>query len=112
MIYQTEWIVILCGAATFALRVIPIWNCSRRRVKPQPSGQTLRRFSQGVGPAAIASLLVASLAEQADVFRLMNLAGGLIALSTVFAMKHLCGGIAGPTFAGALVYGLWKYAVS
>lgn len=105
-------IIILSGAGTFLLRLLPIWQ-SRRKPQATASSGRLRAFLRGIGPAAMTALLVVSLwpmvggdaqAGQALVT--------LAALTIIFIVKRWFSGIALPTLTGALVYGLLMHLIS
>ena len=103
-----SWInltVLLCGVGTFLLRFLPIWQ-ARRKSGVSASSGPLHRFFQGIGPAAITALLVVSLwpALVTRFHATSALATGL-ALLSIFVIKRMAGGIAGPTLAGAVIYG-------
>lgn len=98
-------IVALCGAGTFLLRLLPIWQ-TRRRPRTSATSGRLHAFLQGIGPAAITALLVVSLwpalkSSEPAVQTMVT----VMALAVIYAIKRWRGGIAGPTLAGALVYG-------
>lgn len=99
-------IVLLCGAGTFFLRLLPIWR-ARRKAGTAAAHGLLQSFLRGIGPAAITALLVVSLwpmiGGQDGLIRTAAIAAALL---VIVAVKRLKGGIAGPTLAGAAVYGL------
>lgn len=98
-------IVVLCGAGTFLLRFLPIWQ-ARRKPHTTHTSRRLRAFLQGIGPAAITALLVVSLwpVQKRDE-PLGQIMATVMALAVIYGIKRWRGGIAGPTLAGALVYG-------
>lgn len=105
-------IIILSGAGTFLLRLLPIWR-ARRKPQTTASSGRLRAFLQGIGPAAMTALLVVSLwpmvrhdAQSGQA--LVTLA----ALTVIFLVKKWFSGIALPTLTGALVYGLLMHLIS
>ncbi|MDR2127888.1 MAG: AzlD domain-containing protein [Burkholderiaceae bacterium] len=102
------WIIALCGLGTFLLRCIPLWH-ARRRSRLHTGAAALQRWLAGVGPAAIAALLVVSLwdALAAADARVVRAAMVFAALGMSAATRRLLGGgIAMPTLAGALAYGI------
>lgn len=106
----TLWIIALCGAGTFLLRWLPLWRARRHR-HTGGAGVTLQKWLEGVGPAAIAALLVVSIWELiAEEARAGRVAMVVLALVCTAVARRLCrGGIAVPTLAGALAYGLLSY---
>lgn len=105
-------IVVLCGAGTFLLRLLPIWQVRRKSRGVSATGR-VRAFLQGIGPAAITSLLVVSVwAMLRDSSNYGQPLAVLAAMATIFIIKARLGGIAGPTLAGALVYGSLMHLVS
>ncbi len=96
--------ILVCGAGTFLLRVLPLWR--RQRAAP-PSVRWMAHFSQAIGPAAMASLFVSSLISFAGPApapgELASIALALLALGVV---RWRAGGIALPTLVGALVLGI------
>lgn len=106
------WIVVLSGLGTFALRWLP-WRHARRRADRQTASRVRAAtwFEQGlagVGPAAVAALLLVSL------WGLVTGAGGvawapvlavLAGLVAVAGVRRLVDGMAWPTLLGALCYG-------
>lgn len=105
-------IVVLCGAGTFLLRLLPIWQ-ARRRPRASAASGRLRAFLQGIGPAAITALLVVSLwpalKSNEPTLRAMIT---VLALAIIYAIKRWRGGIAGPTLAGAFVYGILMHLLA
>lgn len=100
------WIVVLCGMGTFLLRYGPAWLHARRPA-PDPETSVLARLLQAIGPAAIAALLVVSLRTELADQPPARIIAAAAALAVVVAVKRLVGGVAGPTLAGAAVYGSW-----
>ncbi len=103
---QSLWILLLCGAGTFVLRWLPLWH-ARRRGHSAGALRRAPRWLAGVGPAAIAALFAVSvgglLAGDANPRRVAAMA---LALSAIGIAHRVRGGIALPTLAGALAYGL------
>lgn len=113
MISETDVIVILCGAGTFLLRFLPIWQNRRKKVKSSATSGAMQRFLQGIGPAAISALLAISLWSMVKggqgIAPIVTIG---LALLSIFLVKQKFGGIGGPTLAGAVVYGfLMHFAV-
>lgn len=106
-------IIILSGAGTFLLRLLPIWQARRKPRAASASGR-LRAFLQGIGPAAMTALLVVSL------WSMMSSEGqpsgqalaALTALTVIALVKHWSSGIALPTLTGALTYGILMHLIS
>lgn len=101
------WILWLCGAATFLLRWLPLWQARRQGRRVRAASPLVQRWLAGVGPAAIAALLAVSVAGLlgADPVpgRMVCVA---LALAVICLARRAGGGIALPTLAGALAYGL------
>lgn len=105
-------IVVLCGAGTFLLRLLPIWR-ARRRPKKTVTSKRLRAFLQGIGPAAITALLAVSLWPTVTESQgLRQIITTVAALTVIYAVKRWRDGIAGPTLAGALTYGLLTHLLT
>ena len=105
----TSWIVLLSGLGTFALRWLP-WRRAMRPMQPgvRWRGQhLLQRALGGVGPAAVAALLLVSLWGLVEVqdTAWRPLLAGLGGLLVVAGVRRLLGGMAWPTLLGALCYG-------
>lgn len=106
MISEPVLIIILCGAGTFLLRFLPIWQ-TRRAAATTHNSKRIQRLLQGIGPAAIMALLVISLWPiLATDFQIARGFSALAALALIALLKHWRGGIALPTLAGALSYGV------
>lgn len=103
---ESDWIVLLCGLGTFLIRWLPMRGQARVREAAAAAGP-VQRLLRGIGPAAIAALLAVSfwpmVAVSPDARRTLAV---LLALAVILVLKRLTGGIAGPTLAGAAVYGL------
>lgn len=107
---EMPWIVVLCGVGTFLLRWLPLWSARHRRHTGRTTA-ALQKWLEGVGPAAIAALLVVSVWGQiaADA-RPGRVAIVVLALGCTAAARRVCrGGIAVPTLAGALTYGVLSH---
>ena len=104
---RIDLIVLLCGVGTFLLRWIPLWRTRRHSGARAPSGK-VQSLLAGVGPAAIAALLVVSLwGSVAIELRWQRALATALALGCIaLARRLLGGGIAAPTLIGAAVYGL------
>lgn len=101
------WAVFLCGLGTFLLRWAPLWR-ARRHAQSAGAAGGMRKLLIGVGPAAIAALFVVSarglFAEDAQAGKMVIVA---LALGVTAATRRVCrGGVAVPTLAGALAYGV------
>ncbi len=103
--HEALLIILLSGVGTFLLRWLPLRQLRRtsaaRRVSPR-----LGRFLQGIGPAAMAALLVVALwpVTSAGASGAQRLAV-VLALAVLYGFRRLTGGIAGPTLASAIIYG-------
>ncbi|CAK7017442.1 AzlD domain-containing protein [Kerstersia gyiorum] len=103
---ESDWIVILCGLGTFLIRWLPMRGKAAARNTAAADGLA-QRLLRGIGPAAIAALLAVSfwpmVAQHPDVWRTLAV---LLSLGVILVLKRCFGGIAGPTLAGAAVFGL------
>lgn len=92
---------LLTGLATWAFRALPTMLMTS---EPKPGG-LLARFLAATGPAAIATLFVASVAPQLiPVPRdLLPLAAGVLATVLAFVPRH---SVIVATLAGAVAYGV------
>ena len=103
-------IALMAGAANWAFRVLPTLARSRQ-LGP---GGLLERFLSATGPAAIATLFIASVlpmvsvALSADLSRLLPLVTGTLAVCAVWAASR---SVAGATLAGAALHGLTFWAL-
>jgi len=99
-------IIMLCGVGTFLLRWLPFFR-ARRSAQSGRGSEIARAWLSGVGPAAVAALLVISLIDsiggQPDAHRLLTVCVALACVA--FVHRVALGGIALPTLSGALVYG-------
>ncbi len=103
---DTTRIIIAAGVGTFLLRYIPFRHTLR--MKPRAQIETRgawRVFFTFVGPAAIASLLAASLAPDIKSIG-PRLFAAVAGLTIVVLIKRSVGGFAMATLAGAIAYGL------
>lgn len=104
------WLIALCGIGTFLLRWLPLWR-ARRQGRTGRGADGMERWLVGVGPAAIAALLVVALWDvlETDV-RAGRISSVVAALACVWGARWLRGGgIAIPTLSGAIVFGLLSY---
>ncbi|MGV8892485.1 MAG: AzlD domain-containing protein [Burkholderiaceae bacterium] len=109
MISRLDLIVLLCGVGTFLLRFLPMWQ-ARWKPSASTSSGPLYRLFQGIGPAAITALLVVSLwPTLVTNFHPASALGTCLALLVILIIKRLRGGIAAPTLAGAIIYGLFMH---
>lgn len=101
------WILLLCGAVTFLLRWLPLWQARRRGRTARAASPVVQRWLAGVGPAAITALLAVSISGLlgADPERGRMVSIGL-SLAAICVARLVGGGIALPTLAGALAYAL------
>lgn len=100
------WILLLCGAGTFVLRWLPLWH-ARHRGRSADTPRRVPRWLAGVGPAAVAALFAVSAAGMlAGDARLRRVVAMAVALSAIAIAHRVRGGIALPTLAGTLAYGL------
>ncbi|HLR77973.1 MAG TPA: AzlD domain-containing protein [Burkholderiaceae bacterium] len=104
-------IIILSGAGTFLLRFLPIWRARRRSGTTTTSGR-VRAFLQGIGPAAMTALLVVSLwSLMRDTGTPVQALATAAALAVIYLLKRWFSGIALPTLAGALCYGMLAHLI-
>lgn len=100
------WVILLCGAGTFLLRLLPMrWQQRNGDADLQPR---LRGALQALGPAAIGALLVVSLWPQLQAgltspLPVLRLTAGVAA---ILLTRKVAGGVAIPTLAGVLAYGI------
>ena len=99
------WLIITAAIGTFLLRFIP-FLLAHNAERVRRGAQWWEPFLVGIGPAAVASLLVASLAPDLLTKSKTQVTAIVVALCIVFLTKRLVGGIAIATLLGALVYGL------
>lgn len=91
-------LALIVGAFTWAFRFFPIWTNSRR----QSDSGGLDRFLAATGPAAIATLFVASILPLLQTGWSLPLVGGTLAVLLSFWLRP---SVIGATVAGALAYG-------
>lgn len=104
-----SWMVLLCGAGTFVLRWLPLWQ-ARRQGRSVRATRWVQRWLGGVGPSAIAALLAVSVAGlQADGLQAGRMASMAGAFGVIGMVRLAGGGIALSTLAGALAYGLMAH---
>lgn len=100
------WVIVLCGGGTFLLRWLPFFR-ARRSAESGRGSAIVRVWLGGVGPAAVAAMLVISLigsiGGQAGARRLLTVCVALACVAFVHRMAR--GGIALATLSGAFVYG-------
>jgi len=99
------WIIIAAGLGTFLLRFIPLYR-AHKAVQERTETRWWESFLVSIGPAAIASLLVASLAPDLLTGTNRQVIAGLAGLCAVWVVKRWLGGFAVATLAGAVAYGL------
>lgn len=107
---STLWLTVLaCGVGTWLMRVLPVKGGTPRALEHGRLGH----FMAAVGPAALAAMLVATLAP----FNPIGAAGwlaerqpmavaALAGIAATAAVQRWRGGLALPTLAGALAYAL------
>ncbi|WP_046482640.1 AzlD domain-containing protein [Pseudomonas veronii] len=102
-----DLIVVFCGVGTFLLRWLPLWGARRKKSDLDPATSKTHRLLLGVGPAAIAALLVVSLwgvvSPNVEADRIVAAILALVAI--VFTRRLFDRGFAIPTLIGAAVYG-------
>jgi len=111
------WVIFACGAGTFLLRFLPIWRVLRQKPGSSPQApqdhNRIQRFFAGVGPAALTALLLVSIwpffRHASDAPRILAAA---LALVVLLAVKRWRRGIAAPTLAGAIVYGVLMHILT
>ncbi|MDA8152856.1 MAG: AzlD domain-containing protein [Acidithiobacillus sp.] len=104
------WLIIAAAIGTFLQRFIPFLIAHKAR-KRRNRNSWWETFLEGIGPAAIASLLIISLSPELGIQSSAQITAVLTALCVVFLAKKLMGGVAIATLLGATVYGLisWAY---
>ncbi len=99
------WLIMAAAMGTFLQRFIPFFiahNTGKRRNR----NSWWATFLEGIGPAAIASLLIISLSPNVHIQSNLRIVSILTALCVVFLAKKLMGGVAIATLLGAIAYGL------
>lgn len=93
-------VALLAGVANWAFRALPIIS----RTDRQPAGGWLERFLSATGPAAIATLLVASLLPLVtpDPGKLLAVVIGIVAVLVTY---YRAGSVVLATLAGAFAHG-------
>lgn len=93
-------LALIVGAFTYSFRYLPM-RINLMAIKP---GGPLSRFLSSTGPAAIATLFVASIlpALQSSLSGHAPLTFGIVAVLAAFAVTR---SVVGATLAGALAYG-------
>jgi len=95
------WAAVLLGLGTYLFRLLPfLWS----RSAGQGNSPVVRRTLAAIGPAAIIALIVVSLWP--NTAHMPTLLATLAGVAAVAAAKRWGGGIAWPTLAGAVAYGL------
>lgn len=104
------WLIMTAAIGTFLQRFIP-FHLAHRMGKGRSMNRGFESFLEMIGPAAIASLLIVSLTPDLRMQSNGQVIAIVIALSVVFLVKRLLGGVATATLSGALVYGFifWSY---
>lgn len=92
-------LAVIVGGANWAFRVLPILL---HRSRSQPGG-AMGRFLSATGPAAIATLFVASVLPMAKAGPMVPLLAGLAAVAAVSLATR---SVVAATLAGSAVYGL------
>lgn len=95
--------VLVCGAGTFVMRLIPVWLPQRKETR---HADLLSQLSRAMGSAAIASLMVAMLWPMIFQAGLQQLVAVFTGLLATWGSQRAFAGVAMPTLFGALVYGL------
>lgn len=100
-------LALIVGACTWAFRYFP----TRADLSGVPANGWLSRFLAATGPAAIATLFVASMLPMFSVqlAGLGPLASGILVVGLVFAVSR---SVVGATLAGSAVYGAVFAAIS
>ncbi len=99
------WLIIAAAIGTFLQRFIPFLIAHKAR-KRRNRTSWWETFLEGIGPAAIASLLIISLSSDVHIQSNFQVIAVLAALCVVFLAKKLMGGVAIATLLGAIAYGL------
>lgn len=104
------WMIALSGAGTFLLRWLPLWRARNRRTA-QAGAEGVQRWLAGVGPGAIAALLIVAIVGVLEVdARVGKVSCAAGALACVWGVRWLRGGgVAVPTLSGAVVFGLLSW---
>ncbi|MCX7289226.1 MAG: AzlD domain-containing protein [Rhodobacterales bacterium] len=99
-------VALLAGVANWAFRVLP----TMARTDRLAPGGRLERFLAATGPAAIATLFVASVlpAVTIDVAGLLPFAIGTLAVCAVWVARR---SVVGATLAGAVLHGVSVWAL-
>jgi branched-subunit amino acid transport protein AzlD len=105
------WLIIAAATGTFLLRYVP-FIVAHKAERGRNRNSWWENFLEGVGPAAIASLLIMSLSPALRFQSNAHIIAVLAALCVVLLVKRLLGGVAFATLLGALAYGLicWGYS--
>jgi Branched-chain amino acid transport protein (AzlD) len=100
-------VALLAGAANWAFRALPILARTDRIA----GGGWFGRFLAATGPAAIATLFVASILPSLtpEMSRLLPALTGTLAVLAVFGARR---SVVAATLAGALVHGLTTWAIA
>lgn len=95
----------LCGLGTFLLRYLPLYILSWQTGQRKAVSVFVVRILQGVGPAAIAALLVVSFMPMLNPQQPTQLVAALLGATTVYWVKRLTSSLALAVSISALVYG-------
>jgi len=100
-------VALLAGAANWAFRALPVML----RTDRMAAGGWVERFLSATGPAAIATLFIASIlpALSPDLARLMPLIAGTV---VVLGAYHASRSVVVATLAGAIAHGATVWMIS
>jgi Branched-chain amino acid transport protein (AzlD) len=106
MNWDLLFVALLAGAANWAFRVLP----TLARTDRLAPGGRLERFLSATGPAAIATLFVASAlpAVSVDIAGFLPFASGTLTVCAVWVASR---SVVGATIAGAIVHGATVWAL-
>lgn len=108
---ETNILIVAAGFGTFLLRYIPMRG-ARKYVLNNSRIGSLQRFLQGVGPAAITALLIASLWPDFSSAQYGRQISALTAVLALIIVKRITGGLVAPIFISAIVYGLVRASLA
>jgi Branched-chain amino acid transport protein (AzlD) len=99
-------VAVMAGAANWAFRVLP----TRMQLSDRPESSLLAQFLAATGPAAIATLFVASILPALTLVP-RDLASFVFGTGAVLAVFFGTRSVVGATMAGSVAYGLAVWAL-